>query len=459
MDALLATFLELADDAPDAPLALGRDRSWSRGQVARAVQDAGHDLARRLARHGAGPGSVIALDVGPGPDFLVAFLACRLAEACVLLLDHGLTPDERARIASELGACALAHSACSDDAPRRSLGELELVGGDRRLPAAACLKLTSGSTGKPSGVITPSASLLADGRALARSMGLRAGDRTFAAVPMSHAYGLSVLATPAWTLGLPIVFGDGLEDLEAVRRHGATVFPTVPSWYEAQLATSARDVPACVRLWISAGAPLRAASASAWRARHGRGIHAFYGSSECGGITFDRRGDAAERGSVGSPVEGVRVELDDGLVRVHSEAVSLGYFPPGEERDASLSPGCFRTQDLGRFEGRELWIEGRRSDWINLKGKKVNPREVEAVLAEHPAVLDVAVLGRSLPGGRGESLRAVIACQEGALRFRDVVLWCRTRLAPHKYPRSVVFVRALPRTARGKLDRQALAQL
>jgi long-chain acyl-CoA synthetase len=449
MDALLRTFFDLAAADPKRELVLGAERVWSRGAVARSVREAGAELARRLGAQGAG--SVVALVVTPGPGFLVDFLACRAAGLCVLLLDYGLTRAERARIALELGASALVTTAS---------GELERLAGTRQLPQAACLKLTSGSTGAPSAVVTPTASLLADGWALVRSMGLSLDDRIFAAVPMSHAYGLSILATPAWILGTPLVFADGLEDFEAAERLRATVFPTVPSWYDAQLAASERALPPSVRLWIAAGAPLRAATARAWRARHGCGVHAFYGSSECGGITFDRRGDAAERGSVGSALEGVRVELDsEGLVVVHSEAVTLGYLPPGGERDARLAPGVFRTEDLGRLEGGELWLAGRRSDWINVKGKKVDPREVEAVLAEHAAVRDVVVLGRALPEERGESVRAVIACEADALRFRDVVLWCRQRLAPHKWPRSVVFVRELPRTERGKLDRGALTRL
>ena len=458
MDELLQRFETLARARPAAPLVLAPGRSSSRGDLLGALEVRGPVLATALGAWRGSAGFLVALDVAPGPGLLVDFLACRALGACLLLLDHGLAPEEKRRVARQLGAaCLLDSTPASLDEPDSS-PRLEELGGAAHFPEAACLKLTSGSTGAPSGVLTPTASLLADGEGLIRSMEIREEDRIYAAVPMSHSYGLSILATPAWIQGTALVFPAEAEELAAVRACAATVYPSVPSWYDARVAGKEDSLPPSVRLWMSAGAPLRPATARAWRERFGQGVHAFYGSSECGGITFDRRGDAAERGSVGTPVEGVDVALEDGLVVVRSAAVTLGYHPPGEERDARIEPGVFRTEDLGRLEGGELWIEGRRSQWINVKGKKVNPREVEAVLLEHPAVRDVVVHGRPLPEERGELIRAVLVC-EGELAFSEVLDWCRPRLAPHKFPRAVLCVAELPRTERGKLDRQALAAL
>ena len=129
----------------------------------------------------------------------------------------------------------------------------------------------------------------------------------------------------------------------------------------------------------------------------------FYGSSECGGISFDRKGDAAERGSVGEPMEGVRIDLRDaedgtGIVTVESEAVAIAYFP--DTGSGKLGDGRFETEDLARLRDGELYLEGRRGDWINVKGKKVNPREVESVLEQHEALAakgeDTAHLQRGL---------------------------------------------------------------
>jgi long-chain acyl-CoA synthetase len=246
------------------------------------------------------------------------------------------------------------------------------------------------------------------------------------------------------------------DPLVTAERTGATFFPTVPAYLDALVRMGGPPPwPASLRLVITAGAPLSAATSCRFRELFGLPVHVFYGSSECGGICYDRAGGAAERGTVGAPVEGVRVTLEDGVVTVESPAVAVGYFPDPDER---LAGGRFRAGDLAAWRDGELALQGRVDDLINVKGKKVNPREVEAVLAGLPGLEEAAVLGVAVPG-RGELLRAVVACRPGRLTAQEVIAWCRERLSPHKVPRSVLLVDALPRNPRGKLDRAALLAL
>jgi acyl-CoA synthetase (AMP-forming)/AMP-acid ligase II len=290
-------------------------------------------------------------------------------------------------------------------------------------------------------------------------MGFNGEDRFLVTVPLSHAYGLSMLASPAWLLGATLIFPMIGGEFEAAEEFAATILPSVPFWFEAHLARSA-DLPPLapsLRLLISAGAPLRSKTALAWEKTHGRAIHVLYGSSECGGICYDRTGTAAERSRVGSPITGVQVDLDEsGLISVRSAAVTTGYFPSSPKRRSSIEDGCFRTEDLGEFVDGELALLGRTSEWINVKGRKVNPREIEFILEQMPSVTDVVVLRRELPDGQGEGIRAVIACAPGSIHFPEVLAWCSSRLVSHKIPRSIAFVEQLPRTSRGKLDRAAL---
>ena len=168
----------------------------------------------------------------------------------------------------------------------------------------------------------------------------------------------------------------------------------------------------------------------------------FYGASECGGITYDREGGAAERGTVGTPVEGVKVRLEDGTIVVASPAVASG---------------VFRTADRGEWSAGELRLLGRLDAVINVEGKKVDPAEVEGVLAGLSGVREAVVVGVAAPGSGKEIVRAVIAREPGRLSYEEVASWCRSRLAPHKVPKSIVLVDAIPRTARGKVDRAALS--
>jgi long-chain acyl-CoA synthetase len=343
-------------------------------------------------------------------------------------------------------------------------------------PAIAAVKLTSGSTGSPRGILVSGAALLADDRALASSMELREDERILVAVPMAHSYGLASAALPVLvrpsTLILP-AGGNPFAALQAGHQHGATFLPTVPAYLQALLKKQAPPPwPQTLRLTVTAGAPLLAETARRFRQAYGRSIHVFYGSSETGGITYDRRGDAGERGSLGTPVAGVEIELeatadapggDRGLVTVRSPAVAEGYLDGADPTDkpaegSRLQGGCFRTNDLAELRNGELFLLGRVDDVINIKGKKVHPREIEAVLRQLPGVDDAAVLSVQRPGG-GELLRAVVASTDLAVEQESVQAWCRRHLAAHKVPRSLVLLPALPRTERGKLDRRALHRL
>ena len=145
-----------------------------------------------------------------------------------------------------------------------------------------------------------------------------------------------------------------------------------------------------------------------------------------------------------------------GRVLVRSPAVARGYLPHDNSR---LGDGRFLTDDLAVRRDGELALVGRSAEIINVKGKKVNPREVEAVLTRIANVEEVVVLGLPASGGRGQIVRAVIACRPRALTTEGVLTWCHDRLTDHKIPRSIVLVDRIPRTERGKVDKPALARL
>jgi len=393
---------------------------------------------------------------------LASLVALRRAGLAALLLDAQTPEAEALRTVKALGASALLR--CRAGWPRGpedwSLIPTGIEG--CHLPGIAVVKLTSGSTGAPRGIATPAEALVADDAALTASMGIGEDDRLLATIPMSHSYGLSSLAMPALMRGTLLILPDEgrvFDPLAAAEQTGATVFPTVPAVLDALLRLGeSPSWPAALRLVLTAGAPLSPVTASRFRETFGLPVHVFYGASECGGICYDREGTAGERGTVGTPVEGVRVVLEEGgVITVQSPAVAAGYIPEGDNR---LGNGRCVGGDFAEWRDGELVLRGRVDDLVNIKGKKVNPREVEAVLAQLPGVREVAVLGVCLPDRSGdrsdEVLRAVVACPPGSLTAEEVVAWCRPRLSPHKVPRSVVLVPELPRTSRGKLDRGSL---
>jgi len=172
--------------------------------------------------------------------------------------------------------------------------------------------------------------------------------------------------------------------------------------------------------------------------------------------------------SVGVPVPStiVRIQGDDGTDLLLGEIgeivadgpqVVAGYWEKPDETAANLPGGALRSGDVG-FMSPEGWvfIVDRKKDMINASGYKVWPREVEDVLAEHPAVRESAVVG--VPDEkRGETVKAFVSLKAGAtVTPEDLIAHCKERMAAYKYPRSVVLVDELPKTVTGKILRREL---
>jgi long-chain acyl-CoA synthetase len=318
----------------------------------------------------------------------------------------------------------------------------------------AVIKLTSGSTDQPRGIGVTAAALCADADQLEATMGIGDGDRVFGAVPMSFSYGVGNLLVPALCRGRALVLPDSqspLGFLQAMRNGMPTVLPAVPALLRA-LVQNAPEMPRSLRLVVSAGAVLLPEVAAAFAARFQMPVHSFYGSTESGGICFDRSGTAAAAGTVGSPVDGVTVTLDaEGRVVVASAAV-------GAALDGCGNPaqGRFVTADLGQWRGDQLVLLGRASEVFDVGGHKVHPREIERLVAELPGIDDVVVVPWRGHRGRATcaALVAASTIDEAAVRRH-----CVLRLPPAKVPRCIVVVPTLPRSDRGKLPRAEIERL
>jgi len=418
-------------------------------------------VAGSLAAAGVPPGAYVLLSSVNGAGFLAAFLGARRAGLVPVLADWASPEAERARVASGFGVAA--RIACSEPFPTGAAAfRIDVCGGAPAAPpeGAACVKLTSGSSGAPSGVAVSGEALAADDDQLASSMGLLPSDRFVAAIPWSHSYGLSSLVMPALRRGCLLVVPKGASPwapMDAARALSATVFPTVPVVLQTMASLAAPPVwPESLRTVISAGAPLHAETAARFFAVFGRQAHVFYGASECGGIAYDREGGAALRGTVGTPVDGVSIVLDDdGAVAVNSAAAGLRLVP---QDDGRLQDGVFRSADLAAWTpAGELALIGRADTIINVGAKKVHPAEIEDVLRAMPGVREAFVLGVPARGDERTIVRAFVACDPAAISYAAVASWCRQRLSGHKVPRSIVRLESIPKNARGKVDRAALA--
>jgi acyl-coenzyme A synthetase/AMP-(fatty) acid ligase len=275
---------------------------------------------------------------------------------------------------------------------------------------------------------------------------VRAGDINLAAIPLGHSYGLGNLVLPLILQGTAVVCASEYmprQLLEWIGRYRITVFPAVPALFRVLAALPAgQGHLESLRTVISAGAVLTPAVAQAFFARYGRKIHNFYGSSETGGICYDRTGGASLTGrSVGKPLAGVSIAVKAGALTVTSPAVAT-------------RGGRWRLPDWGEWNKRgELVLLGRGGPGANIGGKKVHPLEVERVLRALPGVTDAAVWlwqseGRDL-------LAAAVETRQSRTQIEQALT---ARLPAWKLPKTYFIIREFPRNGRGKLNLTTLKE-
>lgn len=415
-----------ADDAPNRTAYI--EQGTGRSITYRTLVDAVIAAPRSAS-------AVEILNVGNRIAFVVRLLAVLRAGGCVLPIDVTVPPAEADRLTQIAGGAV-------PDRP-------------------AVLLPSSGTTGQPKLVCRPRDGLHGMAGGVADAIGLLPTDRVLAAVPLAHSYGLEHgLLIPLWA-GCTVLLCDGLDlpPVAAAWRSGPTVFPAVPSMLELLLRS---ELPAndSLRRVYTAGAPLPASVADAFETRYGFAVGQVYGMTEIGSVTYrDPARDAAD--SVGRSAAGVQLRIDhSGELLVRSPSMLSTYLGDPSAADR-LVDGFFLTGDLAALSAAgELTLLGRAKLLIDVGGAKVNPLEVEAILAEHPGVATCVVLPLAL----SETIRKVRAIvvptdpagPPSATELRDFV---RQRLARHKVPRLIEFRDGLPRTPAGKIARQLLALL
>jgi long-chain acyl-CoA synthetase len=272
---------------------------------------------------------------------------------------------------------------------------------------------------------------------------------------------------------------DGGAALDLIVAEGVNVFMGVPTMYIGLLAAARGDERRPVlRIAVSGGASLPVAVIDAFKRVLGADIYEGYGLSETSPVaTFNQAVFGRKPGTVGRPIWGTDAEIADPAVDDHIELlpqgqvgevvlrghnIFAGYLNNPEATRSVLVDGWFRTGDLGTKDADGfLSIVDRKKDLIIRGGYNVYPREVEEVLAGHPAVAQVAVVGVA-DAEHGEEICAVVVrSPQGQDLDADTLLaWSRERLGKHKVPRRVEFVETLPLGPSGKiLKRELVKQL
>jgi long-chain acyl-CoA synthetase len=344
----------------------------------------------------------------------------------------------------------------------------------------ATLQYTGGTTGIAKGAMLTHRNLLAnvlqtrDWIPNARDT----EDVTLCVTPFFHSYGLTVgmnLSILAASTAILLPQFKVKEVVKTIRRYHPTQLPGIPTMYIAIMREAGKHAEylRSIRYCISGASALPAQVRKDWEAITGGKLVEGYGLSEAAPVTHcNPLNDDVRDGSIGLPLPGVDAMILDqntnqpahvgeaGELLVKGPNIMRGYWNRPDETASMFFDDWMRTGDVGKMdEDGYFYILDRSKDMIKASGFNVYPREVEEVLFQHPAVLDVAVVG--VPHEyRVETVAAVIVLKPGfepseAMR-EDIIAYCKKELASYKVPKIVEFRESLPKTLIGKVLKREL---
>jgi len=451
----------------------------------RQLQSAAESLALRLSGAGVGSGDAVGVMCRNGRGFITAVFGTAMVGADVVLVNTDFRSDALAAALREHQITTMVADGEFNEDVRAVDESIAVVDpatvdareGDSRpgvAPPGRIVLLTSGTTGMPKGV--PRAPVLRSAVGLWVTIldrtGLRAGSRISVAMPMFHGLGLGMLML-TMALGGTVLTRrefDAEATLAQASLHRADAFTAVPVVLARILDLPehvlARNPLPHLRVVISSGDRLEPTLGQRFMDAYGDILYNGYGSTEVGigalATPADLR-DAPE--TVGKPVIGCPVRIlgktgrpvgprVTGRIFVGGNLAGEGYTGGGAK---DVIDGMTSTGDMGYLDNAgRLYIVGREDDMIISGGENVYPRAVENALAQHPGVVDKAVIG--VPDDRfGQRLAAFVVLQPGSdIDVPAIRDYLKSRVSRYEQPRDINIIEAIPRTPSGKIVRKQL---
>ncbi len=497
-----ATYLSLASILgegarrhPERVAIVDREREFTYDGLWREALARGRVLRDDL---GISPGDRVALVAANGRNFVAEYFAILAAGGVLVPMAPMLVADEieyqlrdsevRALVVEEEFSAAGMQAAerasvpglvLPDDVSDGLAGQASL---DRAVPRQpldpAVVFYTSGTTGRPKGAVLTHFNLVMNCFVNAfMANRFEPDDVVLGCLPLFHTFGQTVAMNSSFLVGAKVVLQrrfDAGEALALMRRHGVTFLLGVPTMYIALLEALGSDPPVPLRTCVSGGAPLPVSVLERFEAAFGCAVKEGYGLSETSPTaTVNQDLFGFRPGSIGHPLWGVEVEIaraevedriellgpdELGEIVIRGHNAFAGYFAQPAATQAAIVDGWFRTGDLGvKDQDGFRYVVDRKKDMVLRGGFNVYPREIEEVLARHPAVLQVAVVG--VPDEHlGEEVLAVVVLDSSAppLTARELTEWMQERIAKHKQPRIIRIVDQLPLGPTGKILRREI---
>ncbi len=424
----------------------------------RALESRSNRIAQGLAAQGFRKGDRLCVYLANSIELIELFLAC--VKLGVIFVPVNILYRER----------EIAHIT-GDAEPRAFIDDISKipVGDDDSRPpldldgsTPVAIIYTSGTTGASKGAVLTHDNFASNAVNLAACWQITERDRFLLALPLFHIHalgnGLHTWLLSGCRMRLLERF-DRTTILDEFREFRPTLFFGVPTMYVRLLDTpreTAREIGSRMRLFVSGSAPLPAHVLGEFRALFGHTILERYGMTETFMNLSNPYAGECRAGTVGFPLPGVSVRLEEGELLVRGPNVFAGYWRRPEATAAAFTAdGFFRTGDLAsRSDDGWYTLLGRRSELIISGGFNIYPREIEELLLEQPGVQEATVIGEE-DSVRGEVPVAFIVGEFEEAQLAGV---CRDQLASFKVPRRFVKVDAIPRTALGKVQKHLLRE-
>ncbi|MBO9129444.1 long-chain-fatty-acid--CoA ligase [Bacillus sp. 165] len=453
-----------------------------------------------LSAAGIRKGDKVALLLGNCPEFVVAYYGILRAGAAVVPINPAYTAGEISYILLNSQAKAvIAHSSLEStlSSLRAQLEQLKVAiytdsiksewTWERLLQKAdgifedihlheedlAVILYTSGTTGKPKGAMLSHRNLASNAASLSRLTEMTEEDRIIAVLPMFHVFCMTICIIMPIACGATIVIVPKFspaEVINTIRKEKATLFAGVPTMFSFmfQLPGATAEDVSSIRACFSGGASIPVELLHRFEEKYNVHILEGFGLSETAPVTaFNPLRGIRKPGSVGVDIPEVKNKVVDlngrevprgeiGELIVQGPNVMMGYLGMPEATASALKNGWFYTGDLARMdEEGYIYIVDRKKDMILVGGYNVYPREVEEVLYQHPAIVEVAVIG--VPDKEyGEIVKAFVVSNDACITKDDLLHFCQDKLTKYKLPKQVEFLNELPKNSTGKILRRAL---
>jgi acyl-CoA synthetase (AMP-forming)/AMP-acid ligase II len=458
-----------------------------------------HSCADVMARSGVGRGDRVALVFPNGVESIVLFLAAATAGSAAPF-NPAYKESEFRFYLEDTAAKALVVPRGGAEAARKAMppgvvlieasvderGRVTLETPARTDPARsaqapgaddeALVLHTSGTTSRPKLVSLRQRNLAYSAANIAHTYSLTPADVAMCVMPLFHIHGLMASTMATFYSGGTVVVPPGFEAMTfwpAVSEHHATWYSAVPTMHQMLLLRNRGERPIGsehLRFIRSSSSALSAETMRQIESRFGAPVIEAYGMTEASHQMASNPLPPGERlpGSVGRAT-GIDIGVMDdhgallhagtnGEVVIRGPSVIDAYANNPEANAKSFTDGWFRTGDQGVLDvGGYLSLVGRLKEMINRGGEKIAPREIDDVLLQHPAVAEAVAFG--VPhSGWGEQVAAAVVLKS-EVSEKELIAFARERLADHKVPRKLYVVDKIPRTATGKIQRRAVAEV